>query len=265
MTYLQRMSRYGLFVCFISLSLWFSAVSAQMLSLPEGLKIVAEKSRSISISRSDEQIAEADARIAMAHLLPTVNAAAARTLLAHRPEAIFGPQSVPVSERNFLSYSISVQQTLFDFQGNASRYDASKAILSARKLETERIRNFASIEFVLAYLDLLEDDRMISVAEKEVQALEAHRKKAQSLFDEGVVTRNELLQAEVKISDARQRQLMTKTLRKIHASRLNNILLRPLRTELNLQDIDELQGAGSRLLRLRLPGSLPSSRERNSK
>jgi outer membrane protein len=215
---------------------------ADILALSEGLKIVTEKSRTIKISRSDEQIAEADAQAAMSRLLPTVNAASAWTALAHQPAAIFGPQSVPMSERNFLSYSISVQQTLFDFQGNASRYAASKAIVTARKFETQRIRNFAAIEFVLSYLDLLEAEKMISVAEKEVEALEAHRKKTQSLFDEGVITKNDLLQAEVKISDARQRLLTVSTLRKIQASRLNNILLRPLKTEVSLQDIEEPQG-----------------------
>jgi outer membrane protein TolC len=150
-----------------------------------------------------------------------------------------------VSERNFLAYSLSVQQTLFDFQGNASRYDASKAILSARKLETQRIRNFAAIEYVLSYLDLLEAEKMISVAEKEVEALEAHKVNTRSLFDEGVITRNDLLQAEVKISDARQRLLTVKTLRKIQTSRLNNILLRPLKTEVVLQDIEEPQGVSA--------------------
>lgn len=217
-------------------------VGADILALPDGLKIVTEKSRTIKISRSDEQIAEADAQAAMSRLLPTVNVAAARTSLAYHPEAIFGHQSVPMSERNFLAYSFSVQQTLFDFKGNASFYDASKAILSSKKFETQRVRNFAAIEFVLAFLDVLEAEKMISVAEKEVAALDAHREKTQSLFNEGVTTRSEVLQAEVKISDARQRLLTVSTLRKIQASRLNNILLRPLKTEVNLLELEEPQG-----------------------
>jgi len=242
MKYFNRICRYSMLACLILFLQSGSTVCAQILSLPEGLRIVAEKSRTIKISGSDEQIAEADVQAAMSRLLPAVNASAGWTALTHRPEAIFGPLSVPVSERNFFAYSLSVQQTLYDFQGNASRYDASKAILSARKLETQRIRNFAAIEYVLSYLDLLEAEKMISVAEKEVEALEAHKVNTQSLFDEGVITRNDLLQAEVKISDARQRLLTVKTLRKIQASRLNNILLRPLKTEVVLQDIEEPQG-----------------------
>lgn len=241
MKYFNRMRRPVLFACLIIAVLSSSTVNAQMLSLSEGLRIVAEKSRMINMSRSDEQIAEADAHAALSRLLPDVQAAAAWTSLSHQPQVILGHQSVPASERNFLAYSLSVQQTLFDFQGNASRYDASKAVLSARKFETRRIRNVTAIEFVLAYLDLLEAEKMISVGEKEVASLEAHRKKAQGLFDEGVITRNDLLQAEVKISDARQRLLTVSALRNIQASRLNNILLRPLKTGVSLQDIEEPQ------------------------
>lgn len=201
--------------------------------------MVAKKSRMVSIGMVDEQISEADSQAAMSRLLPSLHATAAWTSFAHQPGARFGPQAVPLSERNFLSYSIGVQQTLFDFRGNASRYDSSRAALSARKFETQRLRNFAAIEFVLAYFDLLEAEKIISVTEKEVEALEAHRKWTQSLFDAGVITRNDLLQAEVKIADARQRLMSVNMLRKIQASRLNSILLRPLKTEISLQEIEE--------------------------
>lgn len=233
------------FVCLIFLLLPGSMVDAQMLSLSEGLGIVAKKSRTVSISRSDEQIAESDTQAARSRLLPTVNADAAWTSLAYEPAAVLGLRPLPLSERNFLSYSLSVQQTLFDFRGNVSRYDASRAVLTARTYETVRVRNFAAIEFVLIYLDLLEMDKLISVAEKEVEALESHRMKTQNFFDEGVITRNDLLQAEVKISDARQRLLTLATQRKIKASRLNSLLLRPLRTEVSLLDMDESATAGS--------------------
>lgn len=216
------------------------AAAADLLSLSEGLRIVAEKSRSIRISRSDEQIAEAETQMVMARLLPTVNAAAAWTSLAYQPTAIFGRQTVPVADSNFLAYSFTVQQTLFDFRGSASRYDASKALLSAVQLDTARIRNLAAIEFVMSYLNLLEQEKIISVAEKEVEAMEAHRNDARSLFEEGVITKNDLLQAEVKISDSRQRLLTARAVRTVHISGLNSLLLKPLLSELRVVDIGEL-------------------------
>jgi len=39
-------------------------------------------------------------------------------------------------------------------------------------LETQRARNVAAIEFVLAYFDLLEQEKIVAVIEKEREALE---------------------------------------------------------------------------------------------
>ena len=87
------------------------------------------------------------------------------------PTAIFGAQTVPMSERNFLSYSLNIQQTLYDFQKNASRYEASKKMLNVTKLDAARTRNLVAIDFVLVYLDLLESENMLKVSEKEVERL----------------------------------------------------------------------------------------------
>ncbi|MEW6109393.1 MAG: TolC family protein [Nitrospirota bacterium] len=232
-----------LFVVFMFFSLAmisFSEAHAEILTLPEGLRLAAERSRIIKIAESEELISESDAMIARSKMLPEINAFLSQTSLAHQPAAVFGPQTVPVSERNFLSYSLNIQQTLFDFKGNASRYGASKAILNSKKLDTKRLRNLVAIDFVLAYLDLLEAEKMLAVADKEVERLESHLHVAKSLYDEGVITKNDLLQAEVKISDARQRLLTAKSLRKINASRLNNILQRPLLAEIEIMDINGL-------------------------
>lgn len=219
--------------------------SAEALTLSEGLQIVFEKSRTVAISRSDSRIAETDAAIAMSRLLPSVHAAAGWTGLRHEPSALFGGSAVPVSQRNFLSYSIVVQQTLYDFSGSASRYDAAKAALSAKKLEMQRVQNLSAIEFVLVYLELLEQEKMITLAEKEVEMIDSHRRNAQSFFKEGALTRNDLLQAEVKIADASQRLLTLQMLRSLQASRLNSLMLQPLNSALTIQDLgDQVPAAG---------------------
>lgn len=228
----------------ILIGLWASLITAadaaaDVLTLSDGLKIVAEKGRSIKISRSDEQIAEADTRIARSRLLPAVQTSGGWSALSHEPAARFGHQVVPTAESTFFTYSLNVQQTLFDFRGNASRYDASKSFLSAAMLETRRSANLAAIEFVLVYLDLLEKEKTVVVLENEKAALEAHRKNANSLYQEGVITKNDLLQAEVKLSDAEQRLLTARTYRTLQASRLNSLLLLPLNAPVRVEDVGD--------------------------
>jgi outer membrane protein len=214
-----------------------STAYSEVLTLSAGLKLVTENSRLIKITEHDEKISEADTLIAQSKTLPEINAGWAYSSLAYQPTAIFGSQTVPVSEKNFLFYSLNIQQTLYDFRKNASRYEASKRLLSAKKHDSARIRNLVAIDFVLVYLDLLESENLLKVSEKEVEMLESHLRDAKSLYEEGVITKNDLLQAEVKISDARQRLLTSRNLRAVTASRLNSILVRPLTDDLQVEEV----------------------------
>jgi len=75
------------------------------------------------------------------------------------------------------------------------------------------------------------------VAQREVERLESHLRIAESLYTEGVITKNDLLQAEVRLSDARQRLLTAKNLRALAESRMNNILARPLDAGLQVVEV----------------------------
>jgi outer membrane protein TolC len=211
---------------------------AEVLTLRDCIQLAAENSRILKIIQREEAISEADTLFARAEMLPDVNATASYTSLAHQPAAIFGLQTVPVSEKNFLSYSLSIQQTLYDFRGNASRYGASKAIFNTKKLDIERVRNLVVIDVIILYFDLLESEKLLLVAQKEVDRFEAHLIDAGNLYGAGVITKNDLLQAEVKISDAKQKLLSAKNYRALNASRLNTAILKPLTAEIQVIDND---------------------------
>jgi len=227
------------FLCLIFFVAFRAAAYSEVLTLSEGLKLVTANNRTIKMSQHEENMSEADTLIALSRMLPEVNASGSHTSLAHQPTAIFGSQQVPISEKNYLAYSLSIQQTLYDFRKNASRYDASKKLLNAKKMDAARTRNLVAIDFVLVYLDLLEAENLVKVSEKEVLQLESHLHNAKSLYEEGVITKNDLLQAEVKISDARQRLLTAGNLRAVTASQLNSILVRPLTADMQVEDVRE--------------------------
>jgi outer membrane protein TolC len=212
---------------------------AGVLTLAEGLRLAGENNRLIRITLQQENISEADTLIARSPLLPNVNASAGQTFLSYQPKAIFGPQIVPTSEKSFVSYSLGLQQLLYDFQGSVSRYRASKAILNTKRFDTLRVRNRVSLDFAVAYFDLLEAEKLLQVAEKEVESVRSHLRDATNLYENGVITKNDLLQAEVRLSDARQKLLNAGNLRAISASRLNTVLSRPLSTEVQVTDVEE--------------------------
>lgn len=215
------------------------ASAEERLSLQEGLKMVTRDNRLVKIAQRQEEIQRAEAQAARAPMLPSVNGSAGQSFLARQPKAVFDGLVAPTSNRDFYSYSLGIQQTLYDFEGNASRYGASKAVLAASRYDTARTRNLVAFQFALSYFDLLEADKMVLVAEDEVSRLQAHLKDAQNLYAQGVITKNDLLQAEVRISDARQRLVSAMNSRNITASGVNNMLARPLDTKFQPVDVPE--------------------------
>lgn len=211
----------------------------ELLTLPQGLRLAAENNRTIKVTQQQENISEADTLIARSPLLPAINASAAQTFLAYQPQAIFGHQTVPTSEKSFLSYSVGVQQLLYDFRGTVSRYYASRSVLDTKKLDTARVRNQIYLNFALAYYDFLEAEKLVTVAEKETERVRAHLLDAKNLYEGGVITKNDLLQAEVRLSDAQQKLLNARNYRAVNASRLNTVLARPLNTEVQVTDAVE--------------------------
>jgi outer membrane protein TolC len=196
--------------------------------LSEGLRVATQESRVIRIATFSREMASQDINIAISRYFPSINAQANYTMLAYQPGAIFGSNKVPTSNQDFPSYGVNFYQTLFDFFARESLYKASRESFELTQRDIFRTKNIIALEFINAYFTLLESDQMISVGLKEVEALESHSHTARDLFDAGTITRNDLLQAEVRLSDARQRLLTLKNLRAFYLSNINKILVRPL-------------------------------------
>jgi outer membrane protein TolC len=210
-----------------------------VLTVSEGLMIATEKNRVLRIASKEAEVSLEDARVARSRLYPRIDASLKETFLAYQPGVDFEGMNAYTEQKTSLSYEITVRQTLYKFGANSSLYEASKNSLEAQRLTVELVRNQVALDFIVAYLDLLEAEKTIALAEREVERLESHLADAKSLYAEGVITRNDLLQAEVRLSDARQRLLSAVSRRAIEETRLNSILARPLGTRAEVEDVGE--------------------------
>jgi outer membrane protein len=214
------------------------------LTLEEGLKIIAASGRDVKIAQSNEEAARSGVSLARSAWLPQVNAYANQTWLRDQPHARFGAVTVPTAQEQFESYGVTASQLLYDFGKTSSSVDAAKFNAQAREIETLRARNLSSLEFILTYYDLLEADKLLQVAAEEVKQYEAHKRDAEARFSAGVVTRNEVLQADVSLADSRQRFLVAENNRSLRASRVNSLLLRPLNENVQAEEVEKMPSAG---------------------
>ena len=211
--------------------------AARALTLEEGLKIVVDRGRDVSIARSDEDAARAAVSLARSPWLPFVDLYGRHTWLQYQVVAKTPAGPFPTSQDNFTTYGVKATQLLYDFGKTSSSIDAAKFGLKAREIETQRTRNQTARDFIIAYLDLLEADKLLQVAKEEVQRYEAHKKDTEAMFSAGVVTKNEVLQADVTLADSRQRLVSADNLRSIRASRINSLILKPLNDEVQGEEV----------------------------
>ena len=237
------------------------APPADVVTLAQGLEEVISIGHDVQITQEEENIAAADVGVARSGFFPSINGSASHTSLSYQivgvtstvapvvstgppypyPGLIVGQTTekilVPEVPNNFWTYSASVQETLFDFWRTLSRYREGKEVLANKKLDTARVRNLSALQFTRVYFDLLEAERLVAVAQQEVERLDGHLKDAQNLYASGVITKNDLLQAEVRLKDGTQRLLIARNLRALRASSLNNVLVRPLDKPVRVVDV----------------------------
>jgi outer membrane protein len=222
---------------FIVAVLLYVPASGVALTLPEGLAVVTERGRDVTIARSDETAGRSAVELARSPWLPWVDLYGRESWLRYEPQAKFGNNIVPISQDQFLTYGFRATQLVYDFGKTSSSINAAQENLKAREADTFRARNRSALDFINAYFDLLEADDLLKVAQDEVARYEGHLKDATARFNAGVVTRNEVLQAEVTLADSRQRLLTVENNVALRTSSLNSILMRPLTDDVRPEEV----------------------------
>lgn len=192
--------------CVIFLAVTTNAWSA-MLTLKECLQKARDNNPVLKSSSWDSRIAQENVRQASALYLPRVDAQAGYTMQLEPQAVIIGGRTAETQEPDFASAGLSASYTIYDFGRRDARTHQAGATLDAVTQLFEARRSDVALQVIEAYFGILETGKLIQAAGDEVAQVEEHRRVAQVLFEEGVVTRNDVLQAEVRLASARQKLL----------------------------------------------------------
>jgi outer membrane protein TolC len=175
------------------------------LDLREALRLAWKANPTLKVSRLEELIAGEEVVRARSGFLPQIKAEASQTILDDPTKMTFGSVSIPMTNRNYWSTRVSVDQTIFDFWATPSRYQAAVLGKGATRLDTAQTRDNIFLTVCQGYFRVLRAEKLVTVARQEVVQLKDHLKIARDQFDFGVATYNDVLQAEVALADAEQR------------------------------------------------------------
>ena len=225
----------------------WAAEAPRSLNLKEALGLAWKANPSLQVSRLEELIAGQDVVRARSGFLPKVKNETSQTIydLATRirvqgnfPGSIGA--SFPLTNNNFWSSKFIADQTIFDFWATPSRYQAAILGQNATRLDTAQTRDNIFLMVCQGYFRVLRGEKLVQVAQQEVVQFGDQLKDAKNLYEFGLATYNDVLQAEVALADSQQRLITAKNDVVNAKSALNKLIGLPIPTPLSLAEEKEL-------------------------
>jgi TolC family type I secretion outer membrane protein len=230
----------------------WAAEPPRELNLREALRLAAKANPNLKISRLEELIAEQEVVRARSGFLPHVRSDVNYTMYDNPIKVKVGgvqtplgaapnvSASFPMTNRTYWSSRLAVEQTIYDFGATSSRYQAAILGKAISRLDSSQVRDNLFLAVCQGYFRVLRAQKMVTVAGQEVTQLREHLKNARDLYEFGLTTYNDVLQAEVALADAEQREITARNDLTTAVSSLNKLLVLPLATPLKLTEESEL-------------------------
>jgi len=226
------------------------ADASEVLTLEESINIAVERSLSVRSTEQEIKSKEFEERSAKADFYPklstgysytridgsTVDDAKHQTLALDRTGSLTTRQVSPLDADNY-EWQVSASQPLFTgWRLTALRELASVGVDTASIKKQTAVHDLV-LDVKDAYFGILKAEKLEKVAVQAVEQLEAHLRVAQAFYDEGIIAKNELLQTEVQMAQARQDLIRARNSVELAKSYFNKLLRRGLNAEVAVEDI----------------------------
>lgn len=186
---------------------------AAPLTLQECMRKASDNNPILKRAAWDTSLAQENVRLAGSTSYPRIDAMAGYTMQLDPQAVIINGRIAETQEPDFAFAGISANYTLYDFGRRDARKRQAGAAANAAAQNFESKRSDVALQTIEAWFGILETGKLITAADDEVIQVSEHRRVAQVLFEEGVVTRNDVLQADVRLAAARQKLLALKNRR----------------------------------------------------
>lgn len=193
-----------------------------------------------------EDLGAADQKVkqAAADFFPKVDGSYAFRHFTEQPTVSFidlGPagSGIPFNLRTSNRWEVNVVQPLFTGFGLESQYKINKAGRQLTKYQLEEVRLNLVRDVQTSYLQTLLGARLLEVARDNAASLEIQRRNAEASYQQGVAAVNDVLKADVALSEAFQRVRNAEKQLTILRSTLNQLLDIDITADVELAGIEE--------------------------
>ena len=191
------------------------------LSIPRAIALALENHPSLQAATAGIRSSEAGLTLARSAYFPTLSLSA--SLSRTEGAFVFNPSFAPRSQ-SYDSYSTGVQaqELLYDFGRTGYRTGASGDFLQAAQLDYETTREAVIVNVQLAYFNLVQAERVVSVSEEAVSLAEDNLRRAKAFYSVGKGPEFDVTKAGVDLANANVNLIRARNQRRIAEVQLEN-------------------------------------------
>jgi outer membrane protein TolC len=221
-----------------------AGMSAASETLEDAWLVALRGDQRFDASRWNYSAAESGLAAARAEYLPSLSLGADYLMLSQQPTFNLNlpplpPVGMPLADRDSGGAHGLVTQPLFTSGRISSGVNAAEAGVRANEAEVNRTKLEIKINVAEIYVTVLRAIRIAEVAESKVASLTAHNRVVTDHFEKGVVSKNDLLAAQVALADAQQQALEARNGLEVARSAYNRALSRDLATPVTLTELQD--------------------------
>jgi len=213
----------------------FNGVAGRHETLEQAWQVALEVSNQLGATRCRVSSAEQSLGSARAQRWPSLAVEGSYTVRSAEPAFIFDFGGIPLpsnfarfEQKESAAFRARVDMPLYTSGRIRRGIDAAEAEVASVGLELTELVNDLRLRVAEDYVAVLRAQRNVEVSQSNVWSLQAHAREAEMLFRHDQVPRNDLLAAQVALSDAEQRAIQAANQLDAGRAAYNRRLGRPL-------------------------------------
>ena len=144
---------------------------------------------------------------------------------------------VPKTTQNSFNFNTTLYQNLFTGGAISSNYRIEKLGVDLSKTNVETLKQDIVLQVRTGYFAILTTEKFSEVGKQAVKQFEAQMEVSKAFFEVGLIPKNDVLQAEVRLANARQAAIKAENDVVLAKSYFNNLLRREVNAPVEIVDI----------------------------
>jgi len=210
------------------------AAEPQHLDLSQAIDLAIKANLDVRSSQEGFQAAQQNLAVQRAAFLPVLSASYA---YEENDEELSSATLGVTQPKDVYTLVGKVTQPLFSGFALLNNYRIAGLSLTVAEVQEKVSRQAVILAAKQAYFNLLKTQKLAEVADQTVVQIEAQKEVARNFYEVGMTARNDLLQAEVELANARQQAVVARNNYDAALAAFNTVLRRPLDAPLSLTDV----------------------------